>query len=43
MRRQEHVPISLLTGELRGAIVGLLGGYERSRRRVRSIRGDIIG
>jgi GT2 family glycosyltransferase len=43
MRGQEHVPISLLVGELRGGVAGLLGGYERSRRRVGSIRRESVG
>jgi GT2 family glycosyltransferase len=43
MRGEEHVPLSLLACELRGAVVGLLGGYERSRRRVRGIQGAARG
>ena len=43
LRGQEHVPLSLLVGEFRGGIVGLLGGYERSRRRVAGIRRETVG
>jgi GT2 family glycosyltransferase len=41
--RRDHVPPSLLAGELWGGAVGLLGGYERSRRRVGHIRREIVG
>jgi cellulose synthase/poly-beta-1,6-N-acetylglucosamine synthase-like glycosyltransferase len=41
LRRQEHVPPSLLIGELWGGVVGLLGGYARSRRRVDEIRRQV--
>ena len=41
LRRQEHIPPSLLIGELWGGVVGLLGGYARSRRRVDEIRRQV--
>ena len=41
--RRNHVPPSLLAAELWGGVVGLLGGYERSRRRVGDIRRGIVG
>jgi hypothetical protein len=41
--RRDHVPPSLLVGELWGGVVGLLGGYERSRRRVGVIGRQTLG
>jgi glycosyltransferase involved in cell wall biosynthesis len=43
MRGEDHVPLGLLTGELKGGVVGLLGGYERSRRRIGAIRRRPVG
>jgi glycosyltransferase involved in cell wall biosynthesis len=37
-RGREHVPPSLLVGELWGGFCGLLGGYARSVRRIEKIR-----
>ncbi len=42
-QRREHVPPSLLAGELWGGVVGLLGGYGRSRRRVDRLRRQALG
>jgi glycosyltransferase involved in cell wall biosynthesis len=33
-----HIPLSIFLGELWGGVVGLLGGYSRSQRRVEGIR-----
>jgi hypothetical protein len=38
---EEHLPPTLFMGELCGGIVGLLGGYGRSRRRVEQIRRQV--
>jgi glycosyltransferase involved in cell wall biosynthesis len=35
---QPHIPPSILLGELWGGVIGLLGGYSRSQRRVAAIR-----
>jgi glycosyltransferase involved in cell wall biosynthesis len=35
---KHHIPPSILLGELWGGVVGLLGGYSRSQRRVEKIR-----
>jgi hypothetical protein len=43
MRRREHFPLSLLAGELWGGVVGLFGGYARSKRRVEKIRRRALG
>ena len=42
-RHREHVPPSLLAGELWGGVVGLLGGYGRSQRRVERLRRQALG
>ena len=42
-RHREHVPPSLLAGKLWGGVVGLLGGYGRSQRRVERLRRQALG
>jgi glycosyltransferase involved in cell wall biosynthesis len=38
IRGERHIPPSVLIGELYGGVVGLLGGYSRSERRIDEIR-----
>jgi glycosyltransferase involved in cell wall biosynthesis len=38
LRGERHVPPSIFIGQLYGGVVGLLGGYARSQRRVETIR-----
>jgi len=38
LRGQRHVPPSILVGEVFGGVVGFLGGYARSQRRIAGIR-----
>ena len=33
-----HVPVTIIFGEIYGGVVGLLGGYGRSQRRIAAIR-----
>ena len=40
MRGVHALPPSMIVGELVGGVVGLLGGYGRSRRRVRRLRAE---
>jgi hypothetical protein len=42
LRGERHIPPSLLLGEVYGGMVGLLGGYERSQRRVDRIRKQLV-
>ena len=38
VRGDDHLPVLMLIGELWGGVIGLLGGYGRSQRRVQKIR-----